>query len=154
MALLADVQRSVSGRRTGPFLCLCAHKIEYAIDRFALEVKRQLDVLNRRLSESECSPAAHTIADMAIRPWYGGLAKGVLYDAGEFFCSVEGLQACSALGRFDRQTPGRPAATNGQLFLGELSSQLHERHDAADFETNTEDKLASWVRVSLGVILH
>ena len=85
-------------------------KIEYAIDRFAMEVKRQLDVLDRRLADSEyLAGSEYTIADIAVWPWYGSLAKGVLYGAGEFL-DVHGLQERAALDRRDRQASGRASA--------------------------------------------
>ncbi|MCX5515801.1 glutathione-dependent disulfide-bond oxidoreductase [Kaistia algarum] len=126
----------------GHFYAYAPVKIEYAINRFAMEVKRQLDVLDRRLAESEfLAGDAYTIADIAVLPWYGGLAKGWQYGAGEFL-SVQDyknvLRWADAL--FDR-----PAVKRGRMVnrtYGELSEQLHERHDAGDFETKTADKLA------------
>ena len=83
----------------GHFYAYAPTKIEYAIDRFAMEVKRQLDVLDRRLAESEyLGGKDYTIADMAVWPWYGGLAKGMLYGAGEFLVGA-GIQERAALGR-------------------------------------------------------
>ena len=116
-------------------------KIEYAIDRFAMEVKRQLDVLDRRLAESEyLAGKDYTIADIAIWPWYGGLAKGVLYGAGEFL----GVQEYKNVQRWTDAIAARPAVKRGRMVnrtWGEPSSQLHERHDAGDFETKTQDKV-------------
>ena len=117
-------------------------KIEYAIDRFAMEVKRQLDVLDRRLGESEYIAGDHyTIADIAIWPWYGAVAKGVVYGAGEFLQvdTYKNLQRWTAL------VGDRPAVKRGQMVnrvFGDPASQLLERHDASDFETRTQDKLA------------
>ena len=126
----------------GHFYAYAPTKIEYAIDRFAMETKRQLDVLDRRLAESEyVAGGAYTIADMAIWPWYGGLAKGVLYGAAEFLQVQEYKNVqrwADAIGR-------RPAVKRGRMvnrLFGEPSSQLHERHDASDFDTKTQDKLA------------
>jgi GST-like protein len=127
----------------GHFYAYAPSKIEYAIDRFAMETKRQLDVLDRRLAESEfLGGAAYSIADMAVWPWYGALAKGLLYEAGEFL----DVQAYRNLQRWTDQVAARPAVKRGRMVnrtWGEPSSQLAERHDASDFETRTADKLAS-----------
>ncbi|TXL71803.1 glutathione-dependent disulfide-bond oxidoreductase [Vineibacter terrae] len=126
----------------GHFYAYAPTKIEYAIDRFAMEVKRQLDVLDRRLAESEyIAGASYTIADMAIFPWYGGLAKGLLYGAGEFLS----VQEYKHVNRWADMLNQRPAVKRGRMvnrISGNPSSQLHERHDARDFETRTQDKLA------------
>ena len=126
----------------GHFYAYAPIKIEYAIDRFAMEVKRQLDVLDRRLGESEyLAGSAYTIADIAVWPWYGGLAKGLQYGAGEFLQ----VQDYKNVQRWADLIGSRPAAKRGRMVnrvSGEPSSQLHERHDASDFETKTQDKLA------------
>ena len=126
----------------GHFYAYAPTKIEYAIDRFAMEVKRQLDVLDRRLADREfLAGDAYTIADIAVWPWYGGLAKGWLYEAAEFL----GLQEYANLQRWTDAIGDRPAVKRGRMVnraFGEPSSQLHERHDAKDFETRTQDKLA------------
>ena len=126
----------------GHFYAYAPAKIEYAIDRFAMEVKRQLDVLDKQLADNEyVAGRAYTIADMAIWPWYGGLAKGLLYAAGEFLS----VQDYKHVQRWADLIGKRPAVQRGRMVnrsWGELSSQLHERHDAADFETKTQDKLA------------
>jgi GST-like protein len=126
----------------GHFYAYAPAKIEYAIDRFAMEVKRQLDVLDKQLADNEyVAGRAYTIADMAIWPWYGGLVKGVLYEAGEFLS----VQDYKHVRRWAELVGKRPAVQRGRMVnrsFGELSSQLHERHDAADFETKTQDKLA------------
>jgi len=126
----------------GHFYAYAPTKIEYAIDRFAMEVKRQLDVLERRLAESEyVAGADYTIADMAIWPWYGGLAKGWIYDAAEFLQ----VQDYRNVQRWADMIGARPAVQRGRMVnrvTGEPTGQLHERHDAADFETRTQDKLA------------
>jgi len=126
----------------GHFYAYAPTKIEYAIDRFAMEVKRQLDVLDRRLGESEyLGGADYTIADMAVWPWYGALAKGLVYGAGEFL-QVDGYKNVQ---RWTDAIAERPAVKRGRMVnraTGELSSQLHERHDASDFDTNTQDKIA------------
>ncbi len=126
----------------GHFYAYAPTKIEYAIDRFAMEVKRQLDVLDRRLGESEyLGGADYTIADMAVWPWYGALAKGLVYGAGEFL-QVDGYKNVQ---RWTDAIALRPAVQRGRMVnraTGELSSQLHERHDASDFDTNTQDKIA------------
>ena len=125
----------------GHFYAYAPVKIEYANDRFAMETKRQLDVLDRRLAESEyLGGGDYTIADIAVWPWYGGLAKGWLYGAAEFLQ----VQEYKNVQRWADQIGNRPAARRGRMVnrvQGELSSQLHERHDAADFDTKTQDKL-------------
>ena len=125
----------------GHFYAYAPLKIEYAIDRFAMEVKRQLDVLDRRLAQSEyLAGPDYTIADIAVWPWYGGLAKGRLYGAGEFL-QVEGY---ANVQRWTDAIGHRPAAQRGRKVncaWGELADQLHERHDASDFETKTQDKI-------------
>jgi GST-like protein len=125
----------------GHFYAYAPIKIEYAIDRFAMEVKRQLDVLDQRLAESEfLAGSEYTIADMAVWPWYGALAKGAVYGAGEFLQ----VQDYKHLQRWTNQIAQRPAAKRGRMVncaWGEPSHQLHERHDASDFELRTQDKL-------------
>jgi GST-like protein len=127
----------------GHFYAYAPTKIEYAIDRFAMEVKRQLDVLDRRLAETEyVAGGEYTIADMAIWPWYGGLAKGVLYEAGEFL-QVEEYKNVQ---RWAKAIGERPAVKRGRMVNrvnGDPASQLHERHDAGDFATKTQDKIAA-----------
>ena len=127
----------------GHFYAYAPAKFEYPIDRFTMEAKRQLDVLDRRLGESEfIAGADYSIADIAIFPWYGGLANGWLYSAAEFLdvASYKNLQ------RWTAQVGARAAVKRGRMVnrvQGELSSQLHERHDAGDFDTKTQDKLAA-----------
>ncbi|MGO4681971.1 glutathione-dependent disulfide-bond oxidoreductase [Hyphomicrobium sp. 2TAF46] len=125
----------------GHFFAYAPAKIEYAIDRFAMETKRQLDVLDRRLAESEyIAGDTYTIADMAIWPWYGQLVQGSLYGAGEFL-SVEDYKN---IRRWAGVLADRPAVKRGLMVnrtSGEPSRQLHERHDASDFETKTQDKV-------------
>jgi GST-like protein len=125
----------------GHFYAYAPTKIEYAIDRFAMEVKRQLDVLNRRLADNEyLAGDQYTIADIAVWPWYGGLAQGLLYGAGEFL----NVQEYTNVQRWTNAIAKRPAAQRGRMVnrsFGEPSSQLHERHDASDFETRTQDKI-------------
>ena len=128
----------------GHFYAYAPTKIEYAIDRFAMEVKRQLDVLNRRLAESEyLAGPEYTVADIAVWPWYGGLVKGLLYgDSGRFLQ----VQEYANVLRWDERIAERPAVQRGRMvnrISGEPSSQLHERHDASDFATKTQDKLAA-----------
>ncbi|EJC83863.1 glutathione S-transferase [Rhizobium leguminosarum bv. trifolii WSM2297] len=127
----------------GHFYAYAPTKIEYAIDRFAMEVKRQLDVLDRRLAESEyLAGSQYTIADIAVWPWYGGLVKGWSYGAAEFL-QVEDYKNVL---RWADTIHRRPAVQRGRMvnrLSGEPSSQLHERHDASDFETRTQDKLAA-----------
>ena len=127
----------------GHFYAYAPTKIEYAIDRFAMEVKRQLDVLDRRLAESEfLAGRDYSIADIAVWPWYGALAKGLVYGAGEFLQ----VQDYTHVQRWTNQIAARPAVKRGRMVnrtSGEPSSQLHERHDASDFDTRTQDKLAA-----------
>jgi GST-like protein len=125
----------------GHFYAYAPEKIEYAINRFAMEAKRQLDVLDRRLAEAAyLAGDAYTIADIAVWPWYGGLAKGLLYEAGEFLQ----VQEYTHLQRWAEDIAARPAVQRGRMvnrIMGEPSSQLHERHDASDFLTKTQDKI-------------
>jgi GST-like protein len=127
----------------GHFYAYAPEKIEYAIDRFAMEVKRQLDVLDRRLAETQyIAGSEYTIADMAILPWYGGLAKGWAYGNAAEFLSVHEYKNVQ---RWADAVLERPAVRRGRMVnrtTGEPSSQLHERHDSGDFETKTQDKLA------------
>jgi GST-like protein len=127
----------------GHFYAYAPVKIEYAIDRFAMETKRLLDVLDKRLGETEyVAGPGYTIADMACFPWYGGLAKFGQYGAAEFL-SVQDYQNVQ---RWADALLARPAVKRGRMvnrLQGEPSSQLHERHDASDFETKTQDKLAA-----------
>ena len=127
----------------GHFYAYAPTKIEYAIDRFAMETKRQLDVLDRQLAGNEyVAGSEYTIADMAIWPWYGGLVKGWLYEAAEFLA----VQDYKHVQRWADAIGDRPAVRRGRMVnrvFGELSCQLHERHDAADFETRTQDKLTA-----------
>jgi len=125
----------------GHFYAYASEKIRYAIDRFAMEVKRQLDVLDRRLGESRyLAGDAYTIADIAVWPWYGALAKGLLYDAGEFLQ----VEEYAHVRRWTERIAERPAVKRGRMVnrsWGDPKSQLHERHDAADFDTRTQDKV-------------
>ncbi len=125
----------------GHFYAYAPTKIEYAIDRFAMETKRQLDVLDKRLADNEyIAGPDYTIADIAIWPWYGALAKGTLYGAGEFLA----VQEYTHVQRWTETIAKRPAAKRGRMVnrtFGEPSSQLHERHDAGDFDTKTQDKI-------------
>ncbi|MCK6434722.1 MAG: glutathione-dependent disulfide-bond oxidoreductase [Burkholderiaceae bacterium] len=125
----------------GHFYAYAPAKWRYPIDRFAMEVKRQLDVLDRRLAEVPyVAGADYTIADIAIWPWYGALAKGQLYEAGEFLQVQEYRHVVEWADRIAQ----RPAARRGRMvnrLWGPPETQLHERHDAVDFETRTQDKL-------------
>ncbi|MBI1210691.1 MAG: glutathione-dependent disulfide-bond oxidoreductase [Alphaproteobacteria bacterium] len=118
----------------GHFYAYAPMKIEYAIDRFAMEVKRQLDVLDRQLAEHEyVAGSEYTIADMAIWPWYGALSKGLLYNGGEFLS----VQDYKHVNRWTDQIAKRPAVQRGRMVnraWGEPESQLIERHDASDFD--------------------
>jgi len=127
----------------GHFYAYAPTKIEYAIDRFAMETKRQLDVLDRRLAESEyLGGSAYTIADIAVWPWYGQLVQGKMYDGGEFL----DVGSYRHVLRWTDAIAERPAVKRGRMVnrtFGDPSSQLHERHDASDFDTNTQDRLAA-----------
>jgi GST-like protein len=127
----------------GHFYAYAPSKIEYAIDRYAMEVKRQLDVLDRRLAESRyLAGDDYTIADIAVWPWYGTLAKGQLYGAGEFLQ----VHTYTNVLRWTDEIARRPAVRRGRIVnrtWGQPSSQLHERHDASDFDLKTQDKLAA-----------
>ena len=126
----------------GHFYAYAPTKIEYAIDRFAMEVKRQMDVLDRRLADSRfLGGDSYTIADIAVWPWYGALAKGLVYEAGEFLQ----VQDYSHVQRWADEIGARPAVKRGRMVnrvMGNPASQLHERHEASDFDTQTQDKLA------------
>jgi len=127
----------------GHFYAYAPAKFEYAIDRYAMETKRQMDVLDRRLAESEyVAGADYTIADMAIWPWYGGMAKGLLYGAAEFLSVHEYKNVI----RWADQLAARPAVKRGRIvnrMSGNPAEQLHERHDASDFDLRTQDKIAA-----------
>ena len=125
----------------GHFYAYAPSKIEYAIDRFTMETKRQLDVLDRRLAESAyLAGDDYSIADIAVWPWYGSLVKGVLYEAGEFLQ----VQDYHHVQRWADQIAARPTVQRGRMVnrsWGEPASQLHERHEASDFDHKTQDKL-------------
>jgi GST-like protein len=125
----------------GHFYAYAPTKIEYAIDRFAMEVKRQLDVLDRRLADNEyLSGSEYTIADIAVFPWYGGLVKGWSYGAAEFLS----VQDYKHVNRWADTILARPAVRRGRMvnrISGTPAEQLRERHDASDFDTRTEDKI-------------
>ena len=126
----------------GHFYAYAPSKMEYPINRFAMEAKRQLDVLDRRLAETAyLAGGEYTIADIAVWPWYGGLVKGWLYGAAEFL----DVQSYKNVQRWAETIGERPAVQRGRMvnrIQGEPSSQLHERHEAGDFDTKTQDKLA------------
>jgi GSH-dependent disulfide-bond oxidoreductase len=128
----------------GHFFAYAPVKIEYAINRYAMEAKRQLDVLNRRLAESEyIAGPDYTIADIAIWPWYGQLALGKTYEGADVFLSTHEYEH---LLRWAKQIADRPAVKRGRIvnkLTGDPSEQLHERHDESDFELRTQDKLQS-----------
>ena len=126
----------------GHFYAYAPAKFEYPINRYAMEVKRQLDVLDRQLAEHRfLAGDDYTIADMAVWPWYGALVKGLLYEAGEFL----GVHEYKHLLRWTEEVFARPAVQRGRKVnrvFGDPSSQLHERHEASDFDTKTQDKVA------------
>ncbi|MEZ0220887.1 glutathione-dependent disulfide-bond oxidoreductase [Tardiphaga sp. 1201_B9_N1_1] len=126
----------------GHFYAYAPTKIEYAIDRYAMETKRQLDVLDRQLANNEfIAGKEYSIADMAIFPWYGGLAESAIYgDAGTFL----DVQSYKNLQRWTKAIAARPAVKRGRMVnrtSGDPAGQLRERHDASDFDTNTQDKV-------------
>ena len=127
----------------GHFYAYAPIKIEYAIDRFTMEAKRLLDVLDRQLADNEyVTGSEYTIADMAIWPWWGGLVKNWLYGGAEFLSA----QDYRHIHRWADAIGNRPAVRRGRMVnrvSGEPSSQLRERHDATDFETRTQDKLTA-----------
>jgi len=131
------------GGGLGHFYAYAPVKIEYAIDRFAMETKRQLDVLNRRLADNDyLAGAQYSIADIAVFPWYGSLVKGWQYGAGEFLS----VQDYPHVQRWADTLLKRPAVQRGRMvnrMTGEPSEQLRERHSASDFDTNTQDKIES-----------
>lgn len=125
----------------GHFYAYAPEKWEYPINRFAMETKRQLDVLDRELADKTyIAGADYSIADMAIWPWYGQLVLGRLYDAAEFL----DVKSYKNVMRWAQEIDARPAVKRGRMVnraFGELHTQLRERHDASDFETRTQDKL-------------
>ena len=125
----------------GHFYSYAPAKMQYPIDRFTMETKRQLDVLNRHLADHPfMAGEEYSIADMAIWPWYGGLVRGVMYDAGEFLDAASYTHVV----RWAEGILERPAVQRGRIVnrtWGEPELQLHERHDASDFELRTQDKL-------------
>jgi len=125
----------------GHFYAYAPIKIEYAIDRFTMEVKRQLDLLDKRLADTAfLAGADYTIADIAAWPWYGGLVQGQLYNAATFLQ----VHDYAHVRRWADTIAARPAVRRGRKvnrLTGALSDQLHERHDAGDFDTRTQDKL-------------
>ena len=127
----------------GHFYAYAPTKIEYAIDRYAMEVKRQLSVLDQHLAVNEYFAGdEYSIADMGIWPWYGALAKGLLYEAGEFLQ----VQDYHHIQRWTDAIAARPAVKRGRMVnrvMGDPASQLRERHDAGDFDTQTQDKIGT-----------
>jgi GST-like protein len=132
----------------GHFYAYAPVKIEYAIDRYAMEAKRQLDVLDRHLAERQFMAGAHySIADIAIWPWYGAIVRGQIYDAAEFLQ----VQQYTHVLRWAEQIALRPAARRGVMVnrtWGDPAGQLPERHDASDFELRTQDKLGADVELA------
>lgn len=126
----------------GHFYAYAPEKLEYPINRYAMETKRQLDVLDQHLAQNPyLAGPAYSIADMAAWPWYGQLALGALYNAAEFL----DVQAYTHVQRWAQHIAERPAVQRGRMVnrsFGDPASQLHERHDASDFELRTQDKLA------------
>jgi len=131
----------ILGGGFGHFYAYAPEKYEYPINRYTMEVKRQLDVLDRQLADNQyIAGDEYTIADMAVWPWYGSLVKNTVYEAAEF---LEAHTYTNVL-RWTNEVAKRPAVQRGRMVnraWGELSSQLYERHDASDFELRTQDKL-------------
>ena len=127
----------------GHFYAYAPEPMEYPINRFAMEAKRQLDVLDRQLAENTfISGEEYTIADMAIWAWYGGLVLGRLYSAAEFL----DVESYKNVMRWAKLIDAREPVKRGRMVnksFGDPSEQLHERHDTSDFETKTQDKLAT-----------
>ncbi|MBQ0804795.1 MAG: glutathione-dependent disulfide-bond oxidoreductase [Sulfitobacter sp.] len=126
----------------GHFYAYAPVKIKYCIDRFAMETKRQLDVLDRHLADNEYMAGDYSIADMAIWAWYGQLVLGRLYEAAEFL----DVASYKNVMRWAQTIDARPAVTRGRMVnrpFGEPEMQLHERHDPSDFDTKTQDKIGS-----------
>ena len=125
----------------GHFYSYAPYKMEYPIDRFSMEVKRQLDVLDKQLAENPfIAGDEYTIADIAIFPWYGNLALGRQYNAGEFLDVASYKNVVAWAEKLD----ARPAVKRGRIVnrtSGEPHEQLRERHDASDFDTKTQDKI-------------
>lgn len=125
----------------GHFYAYAPEKFEYPINRFAMETKRQLDVMDRHLADNDYFGGEYSIADMAIWSWYGQLVLGRLYSAAEFL----DVTSYKNVLRWAEAIDARPAVTRGRMvnraFGDDLSMQLHERHDASDFETQTQDKI-------------
>jgi hypothetical protein len=126
----------------GHFFAYAPTKMEYPINRYAMEAKRQLDVLNRRLADNEyIAGADYSIADIAIWPWYGGIALGRSYEGADVFLATHEYEH---LMRWAKQVDARPAVKRGRIvnkLSGDPAEQLHERHDASDFALRTQDKL-------------
>jgi GST-like protein len=126
----------------GHFFAYAPEKLEYPINRYSMEAKRQFDLLNRRLAESEyVAGPDYTIADIAVWPWYGGLALGRSYKGADVFLALHDYKHVM---RWAKQIDARPAVKRGRIvnkLSGDPSEQLHERHDASDFELRTQDKL-------------
>ncbi|MEX1034546.1 MAG: glutathione S-transferase C-terminal domain-containing protein, partial [Sneathiella sp.] len=125
----------------GHFYAYASEKFEYPISRFAMEVKRQLDVLDRQLAENKyiCGDE-YTIADIAIWPWYGALVQNKVYEAAEFLDA----STYKHVNRWTEEIGKRPPVQRGRMVnraTGPLEEQLRERHDASDFETKTQDKI-------------
>ena len=126
----------------GHFYAYAPEKFEYAINRFAMEAKRQMDVLDRRLAEAEyLGGSEYSIADMAVWPWYGLLSQGKIYDDAGTFLDTASYKNVK---RWTDQIAARPAVIRGRMVnraFGPLEEQLRERHDASDFDTKTQDKI-------------
>jgi GST-like protein len=126
----------------GHFFAYAPEKFEYAINRYSMEAKRQFDVLNRRLAESEfVAGSDYSIADIAIWPWYGGIALGRSYEGANVFLATHEYEHVM---RWAKEIDARPAVKRGRIvnkMTGNPAEQLHERHDASDFELRTEDKV-------------
>ena len=131
----------ILGGGFGHFYAYAPHPMEYPINRYAMEVKRQLDVLDRNLAEREYMAGDdYTIADMAIWPWYGALVKGLVYEAAEFLSVHEYTNVIRWTDQIAQREPVKRGRMVNRTF-GDPSTQLYERHDASDFDTKTQDKV-------------
>jgi GSH-dependent disulfide-bond oxidoreductase len=142
LAVLANGSAPFLGGGFGHFFAYAPTKQEYPINRYAMEAKRQFDVLNRRLADNEyVAGPEYSVADVAIWPWYGGVTLGRSYEGADTFLATHEYEH---LVRWAKQIDARPAVKRGRIvnkLTGDPSEQLHERHDASDFELRTEDRI-------------
>ena len=139
---LLDARSAYTQAQNGPAADYAPAKLEYPLNRYSMEAKRQFDVLNRRLADSEhIAGPDYTIADIAIWPWYGGIALGRSYEGADTFLATHEYEHVL---RWAKAIDERPAVRRGRIvnrLSGDEREQLHERHDPSDFELRTEDKV-------------